>query len=496
MLINSFIIRHNFSEHPFAKVAGEKEDLLSLYFVEPRYFSEALGDARNSRSYVIFGPRGGGKSAIRSIIENYCNEDKYIKDLGGRVLCITYDDFSALNLGQLSTISLSDHINEILKRGVPKLACDLIQQGLIGDNLKEEYRGLLRWYIDEYMSDLSKLELDSILKMLQSQSEKIMNLLKNAAEIYNTLISVLKLAEIKPTRPIDTPKNKRDAISSLHVMEVFSRLASQVGFEAVYVLVDKIDETEYTGGNSQKAARLVAPMLTNIKLLELEHCAYKFFLWDNVRVHFGTELRGDRITMNRTEWMDSDLQKMLDRRIWAYSLNRTKFDDLFKSDIKYDLMKLVIHFSYKSPRDTNRLLYDIFAEAAPDATDDDITISWESIVKGIFRFSKTRTEELYDKEMIEKIQKLRKIIFTISDVASSFKITGGRDEDEIPSQTITNRARNLVERWKKAGLIETTEPTIVVSNGKRRSVNQYKINDPRVIFLVNREEILNNFCIL
>lgn len=50
-----------------------------------------------------------------------------------------------------------------------------------------------------------------------------------------------------------------------------------MGFDSVYVLVDKIDETDVTGGDSKKAARLVTPLLTNIKLLELDTVAFKFF---------------------------------------------------------------------------------------------------------------------------------------------------------------------------------------------------------------------------
>lgn len=498
MLINTFLRKHDFSEHPFAKVAGEKENLLSLYFVEPRYFSEVLGDAKNPRSYVVFGPRGGGKSAIRSTIERYCNDDSFIPDIGGKILCITYDDFSALNISQLNTITLTDHINEILKRGVPKLACELVHLGLVGDNLKEEYRGLLRWYIDEYMSDLSKLELDSILKMLMSQTDKFNEILRGVVDLYNTIIHVLKLEEIKPTKLVEEPKNKRDAISSIHVMEVFTRLATQLGHESVYVLIDKIDETDVTGGDSLKAAKLVTPMLTNIKLLELEHCAFKFFLWDNIRNHFGKELRSDRITMNQTEWNDIELQKMLDKRISAYSLGRTKFSDMFSDGIGYDLSKIVIHFSYHSPRDINRLLYEVFAEAAADTTDNKAKIQWDSFLKGLEKFTNIRIDELYDKDLINKIQRLNHSIFTISDVASSLRVTRvyvDIDEEDISTQSATNRARNLVEKWKKAGLIKQIESTTVISNGRRRSANRYEIIDPRVIYAINQEEVFNSFLI-
>lgn len=491
MLMNRFLHLNNFTEHPFNKVAGEKEDLLQLYFVEPRYFSEVLGDACHSKSYVIFGPRGGGKSAIRSMIELYGNEPKYVDDIGGRILCITYDDFSALNLHQLNTITLTDHVNEILKRAVPKLAVSLVERDIVGDSLHEEFRGLLRWYIDEYMSDLSRLELDSILRMLKAQSEKIRGLVTDIVELYNTVISVLKLDRIQPKQPVDSPKGKRDAISSIHVMEVFARLAAEVGFDAVYVLLDKVDENDFTGGDSKKAARLVAPLLTNIKLLELDRYAFKFFLWDNVRAHFGVELRTDRIAMKPIEWSVPELETMLERRVRAYSLDRTTLENLFVPEIQGRIKNILIILAYKSPRDVNRLLEAVFAEAALNATEENYKIPWSAVVSGIDRFSTERAYELYSQEIVDRLIRLKRTIFTIAEVAATFKITGGRDTEVLPDQTATNRARNVVEKWKASGVIQQLEPVIQQdANGRRRLVNQYRIVDPRVCYLIDPRGIL------
>lgn len=493
MLINRFLRLHKFTEHPFTKVAAEKEELLSRYFVEPRYFSEALGNAKHPKSYVILGPRGGGKSAIRSMIEHYGNSLEYVDDLGGKVLCITYDDFSALNLRQLNTISLSDHINEIIKRGVPQLAASLVEQDIIGENLPEEYRGILRWYIDEYMSDLSKLELDSILQMLKGRSEKIKEIFTGAVGLYNIIISALNLEKIEPSNPVDnTSVKKRDVISSIHVMEFFTRLVTIAGYEAVYVLVDKIDETDTTGGDSSKAAKLVSTMLTNIKLLEIDQCAFKFFLWDNIKGHFGQELRTDRITMKMTEWTGSDLEKMLERRVKAYSNSQTSILDVFNPEIRKRIIKILIALSYKSPRDVNRLMEAIFAEAAPDATDDSYLINWDAVILGINRFSIEKIEIQYPQEISNRVLKMGKIKFTNSDVAATFKISGGRDADEAEDRSASNKARNVIEKWKAFGIIQQLDPISVEVKGRKRSVNQYEVIDPRIAYLINQTEFLES----
>lgn len=494
MLINRFIRLHNFTEHPFTKVAGEKEELLQLYFVEPRYFSEALGDANHPKSYVIFGPRGGGKSAIRSMIEVYTNTEKFEDDIGGKVLSITYDDFTALRLGQLNTITLTDHVNEILKRGVANLALSLVEQGLVGDDLPVETRGILRWYIDEYMTDLSRLELDSILRVLESKNEKIRNLISNVMEIYNTLISVLKLERVDPSKPTDVPKTKRDAISSIHVMETFTKLAEDAGYKAVYILVDKIDETDYTGGQSNKAARLVHSLLTNIRLLEIARGAFKFFLWENVKSHFGEELRTDRIKMKQTEWSDKDLERMLVGRIGAYSLKRATIDTLFKDEIKNEIISMLVKLSFKSPRDLNRLMESIFAEAAAEATDDDYKIGRHAVMQGINKFAEERSEELYGNEVVSRVVRMNKQLFTIPDVAATFKITGGREASEVEEtsdRTATNKARNVVGKWKSCGIIEQLESGIQSDqSGRRRPLNQYAVIDPRVVYLMNPDSFV------
>ncbi|WP_088834812.1 P-loop ATPase, Sll1717 family [Paenibacillus tyrfis] len=496
LLINPFIRLHNFTEHPFTKVAAEKEELLELYFVYPRYFSEALGDARHPKTYVVFGPRGGGKSAIRAMIAVYASSKQHLDEAGGRVLSITYDDFTSFSLGQLNTISLTDHVNEILKRAVVKLTVSLVDQGIIGDNLPSESRGLLRWFIDEYMTDLSRLELDNILRALESKSEKVKSLITNAIELYNTVISALNLEQIRPTEAVSEPKNTRDAISSVHVMEVFTRLVCGLGFDAFYVLVDKIDETEYTSGDSSKAAQLVRPILTNIKLLEIDQLAFKFFLWDNIRSYFGEELRDDRITMKPTEWSNEELEQMLRRRINTYSQNRTQLEDIFSDDLLPKVANILVSMAYRSPRDLNRLMESIFAEAALAATTTNYRIDWSSVNVGLEKFSVVRSNKLYTEDIVNRVLRIKKPVFTVSDVAATYKITSGQDEeespDQIPNQAARNSARKIVDKWVKSGIIKQIEPLTQVVVTRRREVNQYQIVDPRVLFLLLGEGYLKS----
>lgn len=423
------------------------------------------------------------------MIEHYCSSPDCVDDTGGRILSITYDDFSALNLRSVSSISLNDHVNEILKRGVPQLATAIAEQVADGRQLRDENKGLLRWYVDEYLSDLSRLQLDSVLKTLRTKSQVLKDLFTDATQLYNTFIKVLQLEEISPTKPVDEPRAKRSAISAIHVLTVFVRLAREFDYTAVYVLVDKVDETEATAADSKKAAVLVTPLLTNMKLLELEGFAMKFFLWENIRDKFGQELRTDRVTMKNIEWSPDELTLMLEKRVLAYSNNETEWHGLFAPNLRDKVMSLIIRLAYKSPRDANRLMEIVFAEAAPDSTSEEYQIKSAALTRGLDEFSKTRAHELYTPEVVEKIAKLKMVSFTIADVAATYKITSSTIDD-VPNQTATNRARNMVEKWKTSGVIRQGDPVLRHNSKNRgRSVNQYSIVDPRVIHLVDQKYI-------
>lgn len=198
--------------------------------------------------------------------------------------------------------------------------------------------------------------------------------------------------------------------------------------------------------------------------------------------------------MKNTEWTDSELQKMLELRVKAYSLKRTSISDLFINNVSDSILKLLIKLSYKLPRDVNRLMEAIIAEFAPDASEDNLKVDWPGILLGITRFSSERAQELYS-DFIERVLRFKKLNFTISDVAATFKITGRGDEENIPDQkTATNRARNVVEKWKSMGIVIQLEPIIKKdASGRVRSVNQYEIVDPSMAFLCNQEEFLIPF---
>ncbi|WP_156475051.1 hypothetical protein [Acetobacter malorum] len=66
------------------------------------------------------------------------------------------------------------------------------------------------------------------------------------------------------------------------VLEKLVELVNIFGFSGVVVLVDKVDETEFTQNSAEAASKLVHPLLAHIQLLEVPGFAWQLFLWSQV----------------------------------------------------------------------------------------------------------------------------------------------------------------------------------------------------------------------
>src|ERR1700676_5504750 len=98
MALREFLARIGFAENPFQFTNADEEEHLQTYFIPPPYFNSVWGDPESPKSQVIFGPRGGGKSAQRRMIE--------LKAETSDVFVITYDRFEGLSGIRLSQLSI------------------------------------------------------------------------------------------------------------------------------------------------------------------------------------------------------------------------------------------------------------------------------------------------------------------------------------------------------------------------------------------------------
>lgn len=95
-----------FNLDPFAKTNADEEELLKSYFIEPPFFKAVYGDLSTPKSAVVFAPRGGGKTALKRMLELSSQTDEF--------MCVTYNQFGVAGL-TLKQIDLQYHFRNIIR---------------------------------------------------------------------------------------------------------------------------------------------------------------------------------------------------------------------------------------------------------------------------------------------------------------------------------------------------------------------------------------------
>lgn len=261
---------------------------------------------------------------------------------------------------------------------------------------------------------------------------------------------------------------------------IFSRLVAIIrtfGFSSIYVLIDRIDEVQDLSNDAKLSFRFIEPLITNLHLLETNHCAFKFFLWDQTEDSLSTSaFRRDRVPVYTLNWSQGELEDMLSRRVQAFSDGKiSSINDMLASDVKLDLHKLVCLLSKGSPRDVIRLVGRVVDEHTR-VEDSSHPIDLKSIEAAIKKFSRERSFELYGGR-IEELSKIGMISFTIGDLAN--------DVFRISHQAARNKIQNFlnVGAALKSGEIE---------NPGNRPLHQYSLGDPRLAFFVLSSDSVKN----
>ena len=96
-----------FEDNPFAYTNADEEDRLPEYFVSPPYFESVFGDPKKPKSFIVFAPRGGGKTAQRRMIERQSADNE--------ILAITYDNFDFSDVNKPHDVKIYHHLRRIIR---------------------------------------------------------------------------------------------------------------------------------------------------------------------------------------------------------------------------------------------------------------------------------------------------------------------------------------------------------------------------------------------
>ena len=171
--------------------------------------------------------------------------------------------------------------------------------------------------------------------------------------------------------------------------------------------------------------------------------------------------RKDRIKHHVLNWDNADLNKMLSKRLEAYSNNKiNNFSDIVNYDFYISIDEIIILFAQKSPRNVIRIIQDIIAEQR-EINQYARKISETAIMEGINTFSQNKASEIVDINTLRELRKIGQIEFTINYLANDIY------------KCSQENVRTKIKKWSDLGIIEN----IGKEKGRKKPVNKYCIND-------------------
>ena len=475
-----FLENLGFYDNPFQYTNADEEEQLQSYFIPPPYFGSVWGDPRVPKSNIIFAPRGGGKSAQRRMIEQRAEQSD--------IFVITYDRFEGLSGLDLNTLGIEYHLRNIIGMALLGFLLECYARPILPAAFSNSEREQIAALSDIYLGRIAKWEALEALKSLKTLSAKAREALQKWTGPLNTLVSTVMASQGIPPSRIDLGQGGSEVVSDrpnkFH-LEVVRDLLKSVGFNSIYVLVDKVDETPETGNNAEASFLLMKPLLRDLGLLQMKGFGFKFFLWNKLELHYREYARPDRIEQFELSWGADDINRMLSRRPEVFSRGKVKdLGELTDANLARPLHLLVVLFAGGSPRDMIRICQDILSEQLQVGPEEE-KIGLQAILLGIEKFSTRRARELLTQQVLQELTKTARLDFTTNYVANDvFKIE-------------VNSARNKISQWMKTGAVEKVGQ--LYTGG--RPIYHYAVTDLRIakaiLPQVSLVDFLNknlNFC--
>lgn len=460
-----------FIKHPFAKTNADEEEYLEQYFVPPPFFDAVVGDPVDPTSSIILAPRGAGKTAQKRMVESKSTKLKY--------LAVTYDRFEFFENQKVKDITLQYHSINIMRRVLISLLSYMSPNTHLINKLNKAEKKELKIFIQTYLSDLDASMFHAIINELKGIPEKIKVFWKENIGFLESVVNVaMKHFNLEE---IDLPEFNKDAKkipeAYKHQLLVLNSLVQKIGFQSIYILIDRVDETEQTGNNPEKTYMLIQSMIKDLDFLGLKGYCFKFFLWDSINPYYQKDARPDRISQHNLKWTRKSLKRALSLRIKAYSNNKYEcFDDLMESPCNVD--DIICLLANGSPRNMIRLCEKIFSYQ-DDRNQNAKKINISTVDIASIDYSEMILKEMYGEQIVKDIQRVGKELFTTNFIANDvLKIS-------------TNGARAKIKSWVTLGLISEIGKASVSTSTK--PVNLYCVSDNAAVRLIHRIKSLNNF---
>ncbi|NLF99546.1 MAG: hypothetical protein GX565_05275 [Lentisphaerae bacterium] len=462
-----------FDAQPFTTTNADEELNLAEYFVPPPFYDAVLGDANSPSASVVLAPRGAGKTALRRMLEQ--GSTKY------RFMAVTYDRYE-FGAGQTpDNITLNYHLRNIICRVLVSYLSYIADYPDLLTKLNDADKKNIALFAKTYLGDLTGDKLQELLSELKGLPDKFKAFwLKNVGVLESVVNWILKTQNLPE---IDLPdakqEEKRLSETYKHQLKYLSTLVTALGFKAIYVLIDKPDETEHTGNNSGATYSLIRPLLRDLELLGLRPYGFKFFLWDQIDSLYRKDARPDRIHEYKLSWSRQSLQAVLSKRLKYFSNQHcANMSQICETSHAYDVDTAICVIANKSPRNVIRICEQILAAQAEIANDARI-ISRTAVDRGVLTYCEQASINTYGGNVIKDMQRIGRELFTINFLANEvFKVDA-------------NTVRNKITAWTTMGLVKQIGSLVVATS--KKPLNLYCVVDPAVVRIIHRTLSLDVF---
>jgi hypothetical protein len=456
MSYTNLLQRLGFEADPFAKTNADEEDHLKSYFIEPPFFKAVYGDLSSPKSAVVFAPRGGGKTALKRMLELSSQTDPF--------LCVTYNHFATDGL-RLQDIGLDYHLRNIARLLLVAVLSAASERDV--NMLTPDDRHLLYLFTKAYLSEIDTSELKAAIQAVQNFSDK-------AKEWWNAFTGPLGVVINSLLTKVGLGTTEIEKFASSggklgHTSEqiaVLGQMALKLGYQCVYVLIDKVDENALTG-KASTSFQFIQSLLSDLQILELQSFGFKFFLWDMLLENYREVARPDRVKYYGLKWDLKQLREMLSRRLAAHSANKvTTLTSISDVDARGDVDSIVVLFAQGSPRNIIRICKEILDQQSElDSSSD--RISAEAVIRGFEVFARNYTNEILPEGSVRDLQKVKRADFTVKYVYNEiFKFSQQAGISKVKS-------------WQDLGVVD--QIGVIQETRGVRSSNHYGLTNPLVL---------------
>lgn len=488
MTFSDFYNQFGLDEYPFNTFTTEDENKKAELFVEPVDYSLIKDAFKNSRTIIMAGNRGTGKTAIVFDLMRNAPDNSFV---------LYIDDFSSLT----EHPSIKDFYKLLSECLVNRLMSQAVEVKKGISRLSKEDKLFLSQLIVNYMTTATYQNLNSKVEEVQlsflsrfiNKASKFLQFALNyglsaGTKLFNSMfanqfslpiIETDSVISILPQVKVNIDTSFKDIDTSFFVLTRICQLIKHIGYSNVVVLLDKIDEDSRFTNDGEQISLFIKPLLTDNKLLLCSDLQVAISLWSIPFDILKSDIRTQKFYCPVLQWHNSDLLRAFNQRVKVYSSGTDvrKFRGFFTDNVTSKDIEQLLTLANHNPEDLWHIFNSLFHKQYAIDPNSSL-ISQEALSEALADFvlnfnyyeyyprkKNSRRDSMDIYRYINHLLKLPDSEFTANQL-NSYAGTG-------------SSTNNYIGSMQTMGLIVRTDSKVGAGI-------VYRINDPKVIYAIKK----------